>query len=301
MTTLDVAVVSRDPAVRLAAARAFDQAPPSWSVHLHDAPPAAADVIVYGSDVEADANGIVFDPHADRSVIDEVRRSVSTTRAKAFVVAGAGRGVGVTSLALHLAAASARTHDACFLDLDLEWGAGARLGMPEDHLTWEGCDGARDVARVALPVAGGFRVLLAPHNTDEPPGCEVIRALVANARRSFERVVVDCPDDRLLADLGDEIDAGVLVLPATPAGARRARRSLGRHETLRWALVLNRLGPGGETTRAELHDAIGRRPALELPPTPALRDAEDDDALLTWPWRSYVRVVDRLLRALEAA
>ncbi len=301
MTSLDVAVVSRDPAVRLAAARAFDNAPPTWSVHLHDSRPARADVIVFGSDVASESNdGIVFDPAGDGNIVDEVRRSVETAHAKAVVVSGAGRGVGVTSLALHLSAAAARAHDTCFVDLDLDWGAAGRLGMPEDHLTWDGTQDDDDVRRAALPVTGGFRALLAPRD-GEPVEDEALRCLLGRARTCFERVVIDCPNGQTLDLVIEEVDAAVLVVPATPAGARRAARILDRHDRARWAVVFNRLGPGGETTRAELHRMLEKRSAIELPSTPALRDAEDDDGLLTSMWSRYVRAVDRLLRALEAA
>ena len=301
MTSLDVAVVSRDPAVRLAAARAFDNAPPTWSVHLHESPPAGADVIVFGSDVASESDeAIVFDPASDGSVVDEVRRSVAAAQAKAFVVVGAGRGVGVTSLALHLSAAAARARATCFVDLDLEWGAAARLGMPEDHLTWDVSQEDADVRRAALPVAGGFRALLAPRD-GEPVEDEALRRLLGRARTSFERVIVDSPNAQALDVVIEEVDAAVLVVPAAPAGARRAARILDRHDRARWAVVFNRLGPGGETTRAELHRMLGKRSAIELPSTPALRDAEDDDGLLTSLWSRYVRAVDRLLRALEAA
>lgn len=306
MTTLNVAVVSKDPSVRLAAARAFDQAPASWSVHLHDRAPREADVLVFGSDLEHEAGDrIVFDPGSDREVVEEVRRSVSVARCKMFAVLGAGRGTGVTSLALHLAAAAARDHPTCFVDLDLEWGAAGRLGIEADHLSWRDANDEEDALRMAaLPVAGGFRALLAPSQESKAPQSstdedDVVR-LVRRAGSLFDRVFIDCasPDSR--DGVLDAADAGVLVVSATPVGARRAISILSRHQTTRWAIVLNRVGPGGETTRAELHRLLGRRSAIELPCTPALRDAEDEGLLLTTPWSRYVRGVARLLSALEA-
>lgn len=302
MATLNVAVVSRDPVVRLAAARAFDDAPPSWAVHLHDTRPPEADVVVFGTDVEREAkDGIVFDPSDAGRVVDAVKRSMSSARTKTFAVVGAGRGVGVTSLALHLSAAAARTHETCFVDLDLEWGAAARLGMPEDHLSWYGAAGDRDPRLAGLPVTGGFRALLAPTTGSSPPGEEDVKATVRGASGSFDRVFVDCADGPCLDAFVDLVDACVLVVPASPAGARRAVRILNSFETARWAIVLNRLGPGGETTRTELHRLLGRRSAVELPCAPALRDSEDDDELLSTPWSRYVRAVQRLLHALETA
>lgn len=304
MATVNVAVVSKDPAVRLAAARAFDAAPPSWSVHLYDAPPADADVVVFGSDLRGDARDhLVFDPQRGTGVVEEVRRAIPSARAKVFAVAGAGRGVGVTTLALHLSAAAARDHPTCFIDLDLEWGAAARLGIDDDHLTWHGTIEGDDALRLnALPVAGGFRALLAPRAASCDGATEQdMREVVERAAASFDRAFVDCADRRARDAVVDLVDAAVLVVPATPAGASRALSILHRYETTRWAVVLNRLGPGGETTRAALHRLLGRRSAVELPSTPALRDAEDDAALLTTPWSRYVRAVARLLRALEGA
>jgi hypothetical protein len=49
--TLKVAFVSRDPAIRLAGAKALGAAPPEWSIELADAPPPDADVVVCGPDV----------------------------------------------------------------------------------------------------------------------------------------------------------------------------------------------------------------------------------------------------------
>ena len=305
MTTLSVAVVSKDPTVRLAAAREFDQAPASWSIHLHETPPPEADVLVFGSDVRSEAEkDIVFDPGKVGSLVEEVRRSASTARSKVFVVMGAGRGVGVTSLALHLSAAAARDRPTCFVDLDLEWGAAGRLGIEREHLSWRDSTDEDSLRLAALPVSGGFRALLAPGDASEGslPSWDDIETsqLVRHAGGSFDRLFIDCAGETGTEGALEQADAGVLVVSATPAGARRAVSLLTRYPSTRWAIVLNRLGPGGETTRSELHRVLGRRSAIELPCTPALRDAEDDDALLTNPWSRYVRQVARLLRALES-
>ena len=357
MTSLNVAVVSRDPTVRLAAARAFDQAPSSWNVHLHEATPQDADVLVFGADLRDQAQGeILFDPADGADVIEEVRRSIASVRSKVFVVTGAGRGVGVTSLALHLAAGAARERSTCFLDLDLAWGAADRLGIHADHRSWSDVsDGEDDFRMAALPVAGGFRALLAPAGgpsatgapddvdgpargetvdvagrrplrVTRPPGVagretgpgprqaahaalppragfndDFVQGMLRRAGDLFERVVIDCPGRGLLDDVLGIADAAVLVVPPTMPGARRAATLLEGHPTGRWAVVLNRIGPGGETPRAELHRLLGRRAAIELPCSPPLRDAEDDGRLLSSSWTRYARRVDRLLRALESA
>ena len=296
MTTLNVAVVSRDPHVRLAAASAFDDAPASWSVGLHESPPRDAHVVVFGSDLRDEAGErIVFDPRKD--IVEEVRRSVSEARARVFAIVGAGRGVGATSLALHLAAAAARDHSTCFVDLDLEWGAADRLGIPEGHRSWADAVDDDSIRLAALPVTAGFRALLAPNEV--PEDAPDVREVVARAGASFDRVLVDCASH--WHDVIEGADVTVLVVSATPTGTKRAAKLIERHPTARWAVVLNRLGAGGETTRAELHRILGRRATIELPASPALRDAEDDGALLSSAWNRYVRAVTKLLRALETA
>ena len=307
MTSLDIAVVSRDPAVRLAAARAFDRAPASWKIRLHEEAPEDADVVVFGVDLRHAANGhILFDPAGDHGVIEQVKRSVSSARSKVFVVVGAGRGAGATSLALHLAACAARERSACFVDLDLEWGAAARLGIDGPHKTWDmDATDETDMRLAALPVGGGFRALLAPRalpeRDEQSASVAGLDDALSFAAGEFERVVIDCSDTRLLDAVIAGADAGVLVVPASMPGASRAADLLAARTELRWAVVLNRLGPGGETSRAELHRTIGTRSAVELPCTPALRDAEDGGRLLTSPWSRYVRATNRLLLALEAA
>jgi hypothetical protein len=68
-----------------------------------------------------------------------------------------------------------------------------------------------------------------------------------------------------------------------------------------WAVVTNKLGPGGETTRAELQELLGGRPiAIELPCCPALRDAEDDARLLASDRHRWRRAVKRLAAALAS-
>ena len=304
MASLEVAVVSRDPEVRLCAARAFDAAPASWKIRLHEEPPQDADVVVFGVDLRHAANGhILFEPTRGSDVIDEIKKSVASARNKVFVVTGAGRGVGVTSLALHLSAMSALDHATCFVDLDLHWGAALRLGIDGPHKTWAelGC-GEEAFRLAALPVAGGFRALLAPHSRDEnEPSTREPIDVVRRAKEAFERVFVDCSDDSMLEAVGGGADAGVLVVPTTMPGALRAAQLLETHPSMRWAVALNRLGPGGETARAELHRTIGYRSATVLPCTPALRDAEDEGRLLTFSWSRYVRAASRLLRALESA
>ena len=296
MTSLRVAVISRDQSVRLAAARAFDGAPASWEVELHEAPPADADVVVYGPDV-ASNSGIRFDVDHPARVLEEVAAVASRAQSLRVVVTGPAGGVGATSVALHLAQAAAASHPACFVDLDLEWGAAERMGFSEgDFLTWAGAgESAESLRLAALPAPGGFRALLAPTSK---PHTDVSTVLEATGDE-FARVVVDCPGGRCRADVLRSADAAVLVMSPTVPGARRARAFLDSFPSTRWAIVTNRLGPGGETTRTVIQSILQRRLAMELPCAPALRDAEDAGRLLTSSWSRWKRAVDRLWKTLD--
>ncbi|MBA3290888.1 MAG: hypothetical protein H0U17_05275 [Actinobacteria bacterium] len=287
---MHVAVVSADPTTRLEAARAFDDAPPEWSVTLHTTAPPDADVVVLGPDAEGD--GIPFDPEDPTRVIEEIRARAAGARGAVLVVASASGGVGATSLALHLAAAVAPVCAVGYLDLSN--GAGARLGLtPGEHLSWADLDEGDDsIARCALPVEAGFRALIAPERHDE--GEDVV---LKRARAAFDLLVVDAPHPACNLAL-PEADVAVLVLTPSVPQAARASALLECWPTLDWAVVANRIGPGGETTSAQLADLVGRRVALELPCSSALRDAEDDGRLLSLRWTRYGRAVGRLAGAL---
>ncbi|HEX2051454.1 MAG TPA: hypothetical protein VHJ34_12620 [Actinomycetota bacterium] len=291
--TQRVAIVSRDPAVRLAAARAFDGAPPSWSVELHDRAPAGADAIVVGADVD-EPGGVRFDPTAPGRVVDDVARTLGR-RGLVVVVTATTGGAGATTVALHLAAHAAAEHETCVVDL--AGGVAERLGLdPGDTRRWDAAapDGIR---LAATPLHTGFRGVLAEHDADP----ERADALLDAAASEFPAVVVDAPrDGRLAAALG-RASAAILVTPPTLVGARRAATVLEGAERPPWALVVNRLGPGGETTIAELERVVGRRVALEIPCCAGVRDAEDDLRLVTSAWTRYGRATARLWRAVGAA
>ena len=289
--------MSSDPDERVAIARAFDTAPRSWNVTLHDEAPSGVDVVVYGAGVPGD-RGIRFDPEAPHALLDEVRRALERGP-RCIVVTGAGGGTGVTSLSLHLAASLASSSRSVLVDLDVQGGAGDRLGLdPTTVRTWGDAETEQDLKTCALPVAGGFRVLLAPRGGDAAGAVTVLE----DAKRCFQRVVVDVPcgpyQETALAAADIVV---IVVVPALPA-ARRARALLDRLDSnLRCAVVVNRLGAGGETTSAELRTALGRSICIELPCCPALRDAEDRGALLSSPLHRWRRRATRLARALEVA
>lgn len=284
MVELRVAIVSRDARVRALAARAFDEAPASWVVSLHEHPVDDADVVVCGPDA-ACHGAIDFDCEDPGSVIEKVASAASARDRNILVVAGAAGGVGTTTLALHLAA-SLSTDDACYLDLDEHAGGALRLGLEEDHLTYRG---GGDVRAASLPVAPGLRAVFAP-------GPEA-RGVLDAAAASFDWVVADAGRAGRASLLTGE--AAFLVCTPTAACARAARRVLDGDGAPSWTVISNRTGPGGESTRAQLEALMGRRIAAELPCCPSLRDAEDDGLLLGSPWSRYLRRVRWLVRVLE--
>jgi hypothetical protein len=268
-----VAAVSRDDRVRLELARAFDAAPAEWRVTLHTDVPDEADVVVFGPDIPHDG-GIGFDPENPTELIADIGSSLAADECRAlFVITGTGGGVGVTTVALHLAMSAARDRSTCCVG---GRGTALRLDLPPDVPRWT--DGLRAEGSTT-PVAGSFRVLLAP--TDR-------RSAIDAALESFDTVIVDGTISD--ADTFERAKAVVLVFPPTVPGARSARQLVDEHPDVRWALVANRLGPGGEMTRVALEQILERRIAVELPTCAPLRDAEDDGSLLTsnlyrWPRR----------------
>jgi len=277
MSRLRVAIVTRDPAVRTAAAKAFDRAPAAWSVRLCDRLPEGADVVVAGPDVSREVAGVAFDPADPERIIDDVARAGSTVIAA--TVTGACGGAGATSIALHLAA----TLGACLVDLSPDAAAARRLGIDEVRMFAEG-DDARSAS---VPVAPGLRLLSAPGAPDA----------VAAAVDEFERVIVDCAG----AALPDLVRPWILVVPPSLPAARRAHALIAAEGDRSCAIVMNRTGSGGTSTRFALERVLGQPVALWLPPTPSLRDAEDAGRLLTAGWTRWCRGIRRLARALETA
>ncbi|HEV2756961.1 MAG TPA: hypothetical protein VG318_14435 [Actinomycetota bacterium] len=287
--TAVIEIVSTDEDVRRAAARAFTDVPAEWSVRLRDEASGDADVVVADGPVRDGA--VQFDPdHPEEAVRKVAARLRPRARlARTILVAGAAGGAGATTLALHLAAVWGS--GACVADL--AGGAAAKMGLPPDSRTWLPNDD--DVSGAALPVAGGFRILCAP--------CPVPAAVhfpLRAARSSFERLVIDAGTSPDLEDVVAKSDAGVLVVPPTRPGAEAARALLETHTAVRWAVVANRTGPGGQIMRRGLEGVLGRALTLELPCCPALRDAEDEGNLVDARWHRWTRAVARLARALDA-
>ena len=260
---ITIAIVTGDEAARLAIVKALDSAPPGWAIGLHRVPPRDADVVVSDRQIEG---AIVFDPE-DPDLVSAITERVRNRTRTIFVCSPSG-GTGVTTISLHLAAAFAsRAHPTALVDLDPCRGARARLGLDPGVVT-----------DAPVPVAGGFRLVDA---TTRPEG--------------FDRVVIDAGTT---AEHLADVHAAVLVCPPSPQGARRCRGLLEARQGVRWYVVTNRLGPGGETTRSQFERVVGC-PVMELPCCPALRDAEDEGRLLRRHWTRWSRSVDALADALD--
>jgi hypothetical protein len=288
-----VAIVSLDPVLRLEAARAFDGAPLSWDVTLHKEAPPDAEIIVATPEVDC-PDAIRFDPDRPEEALDAVAARVQG-QGRVVIVASAAGGVGTTTVALHLAALAGRSARAAYLDLDTRRTVADRLGLPPDARTWADVDESiESVENCAIPVAPGFRVLLAPPHATSSAFDEVVAA----AARSFDTLIVDAPDLDSLDKAMSAAACGVLVVAPTIPCARRGREILSAHDQMPWAVVVNRTGPGGEVTRGGLQRILGCRIAVELPCCPSLRDREDEGRLLDAPWTRWARRLSRLYGAL---
>ena len=280
--SLKVALVSRDTDARLALVKAFDCAPTSWLLSLHHEAPVDADVLVCGSDVHIDG-AVVFNPELPEDVLDRVAER-AIPAARPVIVTSPSGGTGVTSIVIHAAAEmAARGQATCVVDLDSEWGIRHRLGLDDQVVRPE----------VAVPVAGGFRLLDARSVSSDDRG-----AVMSSAVESFERVIVDASVDGL-GSIVDTTRQAILVVSPTPEGARRAAVVLEIHPSFDWIVVVNRLGAGGETTRSAIARMIGRPVEIELPCCAALRDSEDGFRLLARGWSRWSRGIARLVSALE--
>lgn len=268
MAQVRVALVCPDDALRMVAAKAFDDAPPEWDVYLHRSVPERADVLVaVGCELP---DSVAFDAADAAGVVDEVKRRLVTSRRRLITVVGASGGCGATSVALHLAAEALNT--TCVV-------------ASSDQLSHRlGLDPAA-VGGAPIPVPGGFKVVTATAPERAP-----------DLLGDFENVIVDAGR----AALQWPVAGGgcVLVLGPTLPSSAAAAELLEGFPDRAWAVVTNRLGPGGETGSAELQRILGCRICLELPCSPALRDAEGECRLLPG-WSLWRRRVRRLAHALE--
>ena len=267
---LNVALVGRDAALRAAAAEAFDAAPPTWRVSLHAEPVPGADVTVDLSGELGLAGAIPFDPTSPAGLLEEIARRAAA-EAGPIGVWSPCAGSGATSIAVHLAAAMVPRGPCTLVDLDPRRGAAVRIGCPPLD------PGVTEHDLKARPVVGGFRIL-----EGEMPGTD------------GGRVIVDGPREAVLSV---SCAKHVVVLPSGRGGLERSAAAIAELPA-RCALVVNRTGWGGELSRHAIARMIGRRIALELPFSPALRDAEDRAELLVSPLSPWLQRIRRLARAL---
>ena len=294
LMSLKVAVVSRDEAVRAAIAECFDRAPQAWDIGLFEERPAEADVVVRGPDVSTEAD-VVFDPAHPESLLADIR-AISSATSKIVVVTGAGRGTGVTSAALHLARGLAAFRETCFVDLDATWsGARDRLGLgSRTTMTWaDAGESADDHEAGCASDAGRLPGAAGPERRAAARRPRTARRRIL--RRAWSSI---CPAGEPDDVLG-EAAVALLLVPPTPSGLARAGLLL-RRPQIQWTVVISRTGHGGEVRRMEAEEILGRTATLELPCTPALRDAEDRSDLLRGPWTRYNRRVARLAAGLDA-
>jgi hypothetical protein len=267
MTPVRVALVCEDDSLRMRAARAFDHAPAEWEVSFYRQPPESADVVVaVGIDLPG---AIPLDVGGSDDIVAEVSDRLDRRDRKVVTVVGASGGCGATSVALHLAAAS--TGD-CLLVCRNRSLLSSRLGLE-----------ASLVGADPMSVAGGFKV-------------GVLEAVPPDLVARFEAVIADQPTVPAPSVLPGST-ACVLVLTPTIPSAHRAREILAEFPDESWAVVSNRLGPGGETSRSDLQRILGRRVSVELPVSRRLRDAEDESRLSSG-WSLWSYRIECLARAL---
>ena len=220
-------------------------------------------------------NAVPFDPMRPNLVVERVKERLATTEHRRVTVVAASGGCGATTVALHLAAAA--SSGACLVFGGPGTGVAHRLGLDPET-----------VSSTPVPVPGGFKVACADKAE--------LDTLTAALGDRFASVVVDAGS--AASSILHTSDACVLVLSPTVPSARAAAGLLQAFPDRPWAVVTNRLGPGGETGSAELQRILGRRIALQLPCSRGLRDAEGEGRLVS-SWSPWWRRVERLARALQ--
>jgi hypothetical protein len=294
---VSVAIVVKDRSLRQQVAGAFDSAPPAWGVSFYEGAPADADVVVVD---DSQSSGVVFDPRCPERLIPEVQahldRSLRAAAPSRAVAVTGLPGTGVSSIAIHLASSWAARFETCYVDLDRSWSCAHRLGLGDEVVSWAEAEPSSEGLRLAsVPIERGLRALVAPLTPAEVR----IDNLVDSARSEWQRLVVDLPFRAREPSLTDRLDAMILVLAPCLPHAHRVAQILPQFGTVPVVIVTNRLGRGGETTRAQIESVIGRKVGLELPCYPGLRDAEGKQRLAPLRWSRWGRGVSRLSRALD--
>lgn len=275
-----VAVIVGDEALRRRVAEAFDRAPAHWQVALFDSPPPGADVIV-STDPRAD---VVVDPARLNGLIPAIEAHVAPTSTPRLVgVVGATGGCGVTTVALYLCRALAERCEAAYLETDpARRSVVARLGMSGDARCW-GPQDAGGATFPGLPVAG-VRIFPAPSGGGS--GSDL------GSRLGRFDIVVQEP--QLPAN---GLTAGVLVVPPTMAGARRAAEMSAELPDVAWAVLINRTAPGEALNGRRIAEITGMQPTMHLPFSPSVRRAELHGRLAS-RWTRFARSIDRLAQTI---
>ncbi len=272
---LRVIIVSRDPAMRLAAARAFDAAPPSWNVQLSNDGAERADVLVLTPEIDEAPDSaaplVAFDPLDPLAAVAAVARAGASRSPSITAVLGATGGCGATTIAMYLAKALAP--EAAFVE----------VGDPGGSTLSARFDLALTGARAGPVTVQGFHAYV------------VSDASEVSDLSEHRRAIVD------LGCGGAPIDGTptLCVLPPSLVAARRAARIIGAHPKIPWIVVTNRVGAGGNVTRMELQQELSAPISLELAACPALRDSEESGRLADGSWRRWHRGIGRLARAIE--
>ena len=161
-------------------------------------------------------------------------REVSATLGKIIVFMHLSGGAGATTLAVNSGSAlarAARNHEACLLDLDIQFGNAANLlDLPAASPIQEFIDDpsrldAEMLESMMLRHATGLHVLSAPRALlpFSVYGAAAIRTMLELARRRYEFVVADCPV--ALAPWTDAVlESAFVIYLVTPLSVPAAHR-----------------------------------------------------------------------------
>ncbi|ATL29370.1 septum site-determining protein Ssd [Streptomyces formicae] len=192
--------------------------------------------------VEIGADRVLLLPDGEQWLVDriaDVAEGVGRPALTVGVIGGRG-GAGASTLACALAVTAARAgHRTMLVDADpLGGGLDVLLGgEAADGLRWPAFAASRGrvgggALEESLPELHALRVLSWDRGDVVAVAPEAVRAVVAAARRRGGVVVVDLPRrvDEAVAEALDQVDLGLLVVPAelrAVAGARRVASAAG--------------------------------------------------------------------------
>jgi pilus assembly protein CpaE len=271
--------------------------------------------------IEAGAAGFFVWPLERDELVERVRRfagrpAALERRATVIAVHASRGGAGCTFLATHLARAIASSGRSCVLiDVDPDGDDIAiALGVGADA---EGVHPITDVAAVAEELTsdalrdavwthpGGFGVIVAPREGDEPPTVAQARAIVDVAAAGYDIVVLHTARglDGATRVWLDDADLVYEVLTLDIGSFRGTTRTMTRlgvePDDQRWRLVVNRAARA-EVVPADVQRVFGRPAAGVIPAEAAVPRAQDRGRLVSGRSRA-VRAVDRLAAGVSTA